>query len=213
MKPVKQPINQYITWIDQDLSLAGVKDNTTKSHLLLLGLPKLVREKLKLGGAPKGYDNLKRRILDIEVTNYMYSGFKHSGPDTMQVDQLSMGIDQMVIQETTMDWVKTTKCYGCGETRHIITDCPNLQKKHQNLGKGKVRTGGGKFRGKPHSSFKKGKGKGKGKAQRIRALDAPSEDNKSDSSSNSEQDEDDNDDQCMLIIQEMAKNLPHRTHR
>jgi hypothetical protein len=129
----------------------------------------------------------------------------------MQVDQLSMGIDQVSIRETAMDWVKTAKCYGCGETGHIIANCPNLQRKCQNLGRGKARTGG-KFQKSRSSRKGDPKGKRKGKAHRIRALDAPSED-ELDSSSDSEQDEDNDDEKCVLIIQEMAKNLPRCARR
>jgi len=49
---MKQPINQYIVHINQDINLARVTDVTTKVHLLLLGLPKTTRAQLKLGGTP-----------------------------------------------------------------------------------------------------------------------------------------------------------------
>ena len=86
-KMAKQPINQYVARVDQDINLAGVTNDTTKIHLLLLGLPKPTRAQLKLGGAPKSYEDIKQRILEIEVSNYMYSNaLDRVDPDAMQVD-------------------------------------------------------------------------------------------------------------------------------
>jgi len=69
----KQSINQYIMRVDQDLNLAKVTDDTTKCHLLVLGLPNTLREKLWLGGAPTTYKSLQTHILDIEVVNTLFS--------------------------------------------------------------------------------------------------------------------------------------------
>jgi hypothetical protein len=82
------PINQYIARVDRDISLADIKEDRTKAHMLLLGLPSDLKEKLRLGGAPKGYDDLKTRLLDVEVANRLFSDFRYQDrdPDAMQVD-------------------------------------------------------------------------------------------------------------------------------
>jgi hypothetical protein len=118
----KQPINQYIAHVDRDISLAKISDDSTKAHMLMLGLPQDLKEKLRLQGAPKSYDDLKTRILNIEVANVLFSEHRYMDPDAMQVDRLG-------IHQTAADWVATAKCYGCGETGHIIANCPNPHKK------------------------------------------------------------------------------------
>ena len=82
------PINQYVTQVDRDISMANIKEDMTKAHMLLLGLPSDLKEKLRLGGTPKSYDNLKKHLLDVEVANRLFSDFRHQDqdPDAMQVD-------------------------------------------------------------------------------------------------------------------------------
>ena len=197
------PINQYVARVDRDISMANIKEDMTKAHMLLLGLPSNLKEKLRLGGAPKSYDDLKKRLLDVEVANRLFSDFRYQDrdPDAMQVDRIK-------IRQTAMDWISTTKCYWCGETGHIIADCPNPNKKRQNLGKGKA-----KFRGKPRKRFNP-RYKGKGKGKRIRALDKEQNSDEEDSESESEEEqEDEEDDERVLIIQELAWELPRSAHR
>ena len=197
------PINQYVARVDRDISVANIKEDMTKAHMLLLGLPSDLKEKLRLGGAPKSYDDLKKRLLDVEVANRLFSDFRYQDrdPDAMQVDRVK-------IRQTAMDWISTAKCYGCGETGHIIADCPNPNKKRQNLGKGKA-----KFKGKSRRRFNP-RYKGKGKGKRVRALDKEGNDEEeSESESESEDEQEDDEDERVLIIQELARELPRSARR
>src|SRR6266576_4389596 len=72
-KFAKTPLNEYVTWVDQDLIQSGITDDKTKAHLLLLGLPTTMKERLRYGGAPTTYTALRDRILDLEVANKIYS--------------------------------------------------------------------------------------------------------------------------------------------
>ncbi|HYT45754.1 MAG TPA: hypothetical protein VEP90_25740, partial [Methylomirabilota bacterium] len=98
-------LNEYVARVDQDLIQSGIADDKTKAHLLLLGLPTLMKERLRYGGAPTTYTALRSRILDLEVANKLYSDFKYShDPDAMQVDR-------MVIRQTATEWIANAKCY------------------------------------------------------------------------------------------------------
>ena len=111
----------------------------------------------------------------------------------------------MEIRQAAIEWIANAKCYGCGKTGHLIADCPNPNKKCQNLGSSK-----GRFKGKPQRRFNpRNKGKGKGKARRIRSLDADDEEDESESDTSEEgNDEDNEDDEHICIIQQLAKELP-----
>ncbi len=116
----------------------------------------------------------------------------------------------MEIRQTATEWIANAKCYGCRKIGHLITDCPNLNKKRQNL-----RSSKGRFKGKPRRRFNlRNKGKGKGKARRIRSLNADDEEDESESDT-SEEDNDDNDDddERICIIQQLAKELPCSARR
>ena len=83
-KFAKTPLNEYITWVDQDLIQSGITDDKTKAHLLLLGLLTTMKERLRYGGALTTYTTLQDRILDLEVTKKIYSDFKFThDPDAM----------------------------------------------------------------------------------------------------------------------------------
>ena len=41
------PINQYVAQVDRDISMANIKEDMTKAHMLLLGLPPDLKEKLR----------------------------------------------------------------------------------------------------------------------------------------------------------------------
>ena len=43
----KMPINQYVAQVDRDISMANIKEDMTKAHMLLLGLPPDLKEKLR----------------------------------------------------------------------------------------------------------------------------------------------------------------------
>ncbi len=197
-------LNEYVARVDQDLIQSGISDDKTKAHLLLLGLPTEMKERLRYGGTPTTYNALRSRILDLEVANKLYSDFKYShDPDAMQVDR-------MEIRQTATEWIANAKCYGCGKTGHLIADCPNPNKKRQNLGSSK-----GRFKGKPRRRFNpRNKGKGKGKARRVRTLKADDEEDESESdTSEEENDENDEDDERICIIQQLAKELPRSARR
>ncbi len=203
-KLTKTPLNQYVARVDQDIIQSGISDNKTKAHLLLLGLPTLMKERLRYGGAPTTYTTLRSRILDLEVANKIFSDFKFThDPDAMQVDR-------MEIRQTATEWIANAKCYGCGKTGHLIADCPSPNKKRQNFGSSK-----GRFKGKPRRKFNpRNKGKGKGKACRIRSLKADDEEDDSENdTSEEESDKDDEDDERILIIQQLAKELPRSARR
>ncbi len=86
-KFAKTPLNEYVARVDQDLIQSGISDDKTKAHLLLLGLPTAMKERLRYGGAPTTYTALRDQILDLEVTNKIYSDFKFThDPNAMQVD-------------------------------------------------------------------------------------------------------------------------------
>ncbi len=86
-KFAKTPLNEYVARVDQDLIQSGITDNKMKAHLLLLGLPTTMKERLRYGGAPTTYTALRDCILDLEVANKIYSDFKFThDPDAMQVD-------------------------------------------------------------------------------------------------------------------------------
>ncbi len=117
----------------------------------------------------------------------------------------------MEICQTTTEWIANAKCYGCGKTGHLIADCPNLNKKRQNLGSLK-----GRFKGKPQRRFNpRNKGKGKGKARQIRSLDADDEEDESENDTSEEENNDNNDedDEHICIIQQLAKELPRSACR
>ncbi len=130
------PINSYVARVDQDFSLAGIKDDSIKRNLILLGLPTPIKAKLRYGGVPTTYQEACKRILDLEVTGVILADDKFTtDPDAMQVDRVH-------IRESATDWIMHAKCYGCGKTGHLISECPNPRKKGQNSG-----------------TYKKGKGK------------------------------------------------------
>src|SRR6266550_6025864 len=115
-----------------------------------------------------------------------------------------MQVDQVHIRESATDWIMNAKCYGCGKTGHLISECPNLRKKGQNSGTYK------KGKGKPRKKFRpRNKGKGKGKSRRIRSLDADdeSENDTSDEKEEQETDEESEDDRVQ-IIRQLVKELP-----
>src|SRR6266576_6667618 len=94
----------------------------------------------------------------------------------------------MEIRQTATEWITNDKCYGCGQTGHLIADCPNPNKKQQNF-----RSSKGRFKGNPRRKFNpRNKGKGKGKAHQIRSLNADDEEDES-GSDTSEENNDDND--------------------
>ncbi|SRR6266550_1764419 len=114
----------------------------------------------------------------------------------------------MEIRQTATEWIANAKCYGCRKIGHLITDCPNLNKKRQNL-----RSSKGRFKGKPRRRFNP-RNKGKGKACQIRSLDADDEEDESgNDTSEEENDEDDKDDEHICIIQQLAKELPRSARR
>src|SRR6266550_3182465 len=98
-----------------------------------------------------------------------------------------MQVDRLHIQESATDWIMNAKCYGCGKTGHLISECPNPRKKGQNSGMYK---------------------KGKGKSRRIRSLDA--DDKSEDDISDEEEQETDeeSDDERVQIIRQLIKELP-----
>ncbi len=201
-KFAKTPLNEYVARVDQDLIQSGISDDKTKAHLLLLGLPTAMKERLRYGGALTTYTALRDWILDLEVANKIYSDFKFThDPDPMQVDR-------MEIRQTATEWIANAKCYRCGKTGHLIADCPNPNKKRQNL-----RSSKGRFKGKPRRRFNpQNKGKGKGKARQIRSLSADDEEDKSENdTSEEENDENNEEDERICIIQQLAKELPRST--
>jgi len=125
-KFAKTLLNEYIAWVDQDLIQSGITDDKMKAHLLLLGLPTTMKERLRYGGAPTTYTALRDRILDLEVANKIYSDFKFThDPDAMQVDQ-------MEIHQTATEWITNAKCYRCGQIGHLITDCVTFVRQLRN---------------------------------------------------------------------------------
>jgi len=101
-KFAKTLLNEYITQVDQDLIQSGITDVKMKAHLLLLGLPTTMKERLRYGGALTTYTALQDHILDLEVANKIYSDFKFThDPDAMQVDQ-------MEIHQTATEWTNRT---------------------------------------------------------------------------------------------------------
>ena len=42
------PINQYVARVDRDIGMANIKEDMTKAHMLILGLPTDLKEKLRL---------------------------------------------------------------------------------------------------------------------------------------------------------------------
>jgi len=191
------PINSYVARVDQDFSLAGIKDDSIKRNLILLGLPTLMKAKLRYGGVPTTYQEVRKRILDLEVAGVILADDKFTtDPDAMQVDRVH-------IRELATDWIMNAKCYGCGKTGHLISECPNPKKKGQNSGTYK------KGKGKPRKKFRpRNKGKGKGKSRRIRSLGADDE-SEDDTSDEEEQgtDEESKEDRVQ-IIRQLIKELP-----
>jgi hypothetical protein len=197
----RTPINQYVARVENDLSIAEITDDATMAQMLLLGLPNDLKMKLRLGGIPKGYKAFKQRLLDLEVATILFAETPRAfnDPDAMQVDRVK-------IRESTMDWVSTAKCYGCGEVGHIVADCPNPKKSKRS-------NGNSRFKGKSRRKFK-GKFKGKGKGRRIRALDADeSENDESEDNSEEEEENDDDNQERVMLIQELARALPSNARK